>query len=177
MPPPLPQHTRDNIIRLHAEGLTRNAIARSAGVSAASVTKVCAAAGLTFDRSQTHNATKARQVDLAVERTRLAEKMIGRAHKALDSLDSPYLVYSFGGKDNTYAEHSLPSAPLDAQQRAMTLGAIAFDKVTRVLDQADDSQVQQVRAFLLDLGGEVKAALEEEGADAVEAASEEPRGE
>jgi hypothetical protein len=53
---PLTSAKRKRILALHAEGKGRNDIAREAGVSAASVSKIIAEAGLSFDRT----ATKAR---------------------------------------------------------------------------------------------------------------------
>lgn len=128
---------KTQVLALHADGHPRNEIARRVGISAGSVTNICRAHDRAFDRSETETATKARQVDLAAGRTRLAEKMLAASEAMLDSLEDPYLVYSFGGRDNTYTEHTLDSAPFDVRQRALTGAGITFDKLTRIVEKSD----------------------------------------
>jgi transposase-like protein len=72
---PLTEQDRARILELHAQGMSRNDIAREVGRAAASVTKVVHEAGGTFDRAATKAATAAKQAD-ATERkaaARLAE--------------------------------------------------------------------------------------------------------
>ena len=128
---------RAEVLNLHDQGLARNEIARRVGISAGSVTNICRAADRTFDRSETSKATDARKIDLAAGRTRLAEKMLAVAEGMLDSVDQPYLVYNFGGKDNTYEEHLLDSAPFEVRQRALTGAGVTFDKLTRIVEKSD----------------------------------------
>ena len=128
---------RAEVLNLHDQGLARNEIARRVGISAGSVTNICRAADRAFDRSETSKATDARKIDLAAGRTRLAEKMLAVAEGMLDSVDQPYLVYNFGGKDNTYEEHLLDSAPFEVRQRALTGAGVTFDKLTRIVEKSD----------------------------------------
>lgn len=132
------------VLALHADGHARNEIARRVGISAGSVTNICRAADRAFDRSETESATKARQVDLAAGRTRLAEKMLAVSEAMLDRVDDPYLVYSFGGKDNDYNEHTLESAPVEVRQRIITTAGITFDKLTRIVEKSDTGLEQAV---------------------------------
>lgn len=125
---------RQQVTDLHARDLSRNEIARIVGISAGSVTSICKAAGLSFDRSATKRATEARQVDLAAARVRLAEKMLHRSEEMLDALDKPYLVYNFGGRDNDYNEHTLDSAPVEVRRNAVVTAGITFDKLTRIVE-------------------------------------------
>lgn len=82
---------REQVIQLHGEGKKRNEIARETGISPGSVTNICKAAGLTFDRSMTKKATEARQIDMAELRSelttstlRVADKLRARIEKAID---------------------------------------------------------------------------------------------
>ena len=148
---------RAEVLRLHTEGHARNEIARRIGISAGSVTNICRAADRAFDRSETAKATEARQIDLAAGRTRLAEKMLAVAEGMLDSVEKPYLVYSFGGKDNDYNEHTLASAPFEVRQRALTGAGVAFDKLTRIVEKAD-SGIDQASGVLDQLAAGFTAA-------------------
>lgn len=129
---------------LHAEGLARNEIARRTGIAAGSVTNICRAEGLTFDRSETKHATEARQVDLAAGRIRLAEKMLAASEDMLDTIDGPYEVYNFGGKDNTFEQRTLDSAPVEVRRNVITTAGITFDKLTRIVEKSDTGLEQAV---------------------------------
>ncbi len=132
------------VLALHAEGLARNEIARRVGISAGSVTNICRDAGVTFDRSETKQATEARQVDLAAGRIRLAEKMLAASEAMLDGIDGEYLVYNFGGKDNNYNEHLLATAPVEVKRNIITTAGITFDKLTRIVEKSDTGLEQAV---------------------------------
>ncbi|WP_300269052.1 hypothetical protein [Microbacterium sp.] len=142
--PTITDEQREHVLALHAEGHPRNEIARRVGISAGSVTNICRAADRSFDRSETKQATEARQIDLAAGRTRLAEKMLAASEAMLDRIDDPYLVYSFGGKDNDYNEHTLESAPVEVRRNIITTAGITFDKLTRIVEKSDTGLEQAV---------------------------------
>lgn len=133
---------RKQVLTLHAQGHARNEIARTVGISAGSVTNICRAADRSFDRSGTKQATEARQIDLAAGRVRLAEKMLAASESMLDRIDEPYLVYSFGGRDNDYNEHELASAPVEVRRNIITTAGITFDKLTRIVEKSDSGLEQ-----------------------------------
>ncbi|PZH20152.1 hypothetical protein C1I97_01620 [Streptomyces sp. NTH33] len=64
------------MLRLAREGVARNEITRQTGVSTASVTRICADEGVTFDRSATEAAVKARVVDMKATRVGLAGALL-----------------------------------------------------------------------------------------------------
>ncbi|VHM07280.1 Uncharacterised protein [Streptococcus pyogenes] len=132
------------VLALHAEGIARNEIARRVGISAGSVTNICRDAGLTFDRSETKQATEARQVDLAAGRVRLAEKMLAASEDMLDRIDDEYVVYNFGGKDNTFEQRTLDTAPVEVRRNIITTAGITFDKLTRIVEKSDSGLEQAV---------------------------------
>jgi hypothetical protein len=128
------QEARDH----YASGLGCNAIARAMGIDPATVSRWAKAEGLKFDRSQTALAVRAHTIDLAESRLELARKMQVAAHDLLDSLDGDYLVYNFGGKDNTYVEHVLEKPPVEVVRSSIVTAGIAFDKATKVLEKTND---------------------------------------
>ncbi|MBC6496096.1 hypothetical protein [Microbacterium sp. 4-7] len=132
------------VLALHAEGVARNEIARRVNIAAGSVTNICRDAGLTFDRSETKQATEARAVDLAAGRIRLAEKMLAASEGMLDVIDGPYEVYNFGGKDNTFESRVLDSAPVEVRRNIITTAGITFDKLTRIVEKSDTGLEQAV---------------------------------
>ena len=79
---PITDNQRQRIIDLHAEGLSRNDIARQTGVSAGSVTNVCRANDLSFDRSATKQATESKQIDAKAVRAAVASDALDVARLA-----------------------------------------------------------------------------------------------
>ncbi|MGQ4355263.1 hypothetical protein [Streptomyces drozdowiczii] len=57
-------------------GASRNGVARETGVSEGSVTAICTAAGISFDRSLTAAAVQARVIDLKAARVGLAATLM-----------------------------------------------------------------------------------------------------
>lgn len=153
---------------LHAEGLSCNAIAKRLGVAPSTISRWAAREGLTFDRAQTAAAVKAHTVDLAAARIALAEKMLARSNELLDSLDKPYIVHNFGGRDNTYAEHTLESAPVEVWDKANAGAARTFDRLSRIVEK--DTSPAEGAAGVLDMF----AAALELAADAIRAEDETP---
>lgn len=143
--------TRARVAELHAAGKGRNAIAIELGISNSTVTRIAKALGLDFSRAQTAVAVKARSVDLASMRLRLAEKMTLAAEELLDSRDKPYLVYAFGGKENDYNEHTLDRPPVETVRTIVQTAGIAFDKATKFLDTTDDGE-RDAKSLLRDFG-------------------------
>jgi hypothetical protein len=115
--------------------------------------------GLAFDRAQTAQAVAAHTIDLAAGRQRLAEKMLARAEQLLDSLDNPYVVYSFGGRDNVYNEHKLDKPPVEVIRNAVTTAGITFDKLTRIVEKDPDVSGAESAVRALQAGLDAAAAV------------------
>lgn len=157
------EETRVEARRLFDEGLGCNAIAREIGIVPSAVSAWAKREGLKFDRAKVLAANKANAADLEEKRLRLAAKMADVAEDALDSLDAPYLVYNFGGKDNEYRDEVLDAAPMDARRTAVTMAGIAFDKASRVVERETDvsGAVSVLGALQAGLGA-VVAALDQD---------------
>ncbi|MER5759582.1 helix-turn-helix domain-containing protein [Streptomyces sp. NPDC002082] len=80
MPEPIRERDREQVRRLHSEGKSRNQIARLTGRSAATVSKIAKAEGLTFSGgARVAAATEARRADAAARREQLADEALDGA--------------------------------------------------------------------------------------------------
>lgn len=129
-PRPVVDETRAEVKRLHGAGLGRNQIARELGIAGATVSKLAKSfePPLEFDRAATALALAAVRIDHAAERSTLKSMLLVRAREALEAMDTPHLVFSFGGKDNTYSQRLLDVPPVGDQRNLMTIAAIAIQR-------------------------------------------------
>ncbi|PWK67191.1 Trp repressor protein [Streptomyces sp. CG 926] len=88
------------VVRLIGQGLGRNEIAKLTGVSTATVTRIAKRNGLTFDRTQTEKALKARISDLNLRQAGLAEALADRVAVAIAYADAAanYRDWAFAWK-------------------------------------------------------------------------------
>lgn len=155
---PVDDQTRAKIQDAARDGSrSRNSIAREFSVSGETVTRICAEAGITFDRMKTEAAVRAHAIDLAEERMLLAKMMVAEAHEQMDILNAPYLIYSFGGMDGEIHSHLLDSAPMDVRNIAMRSAGVAFDKLTRIVEK-DSGGLDEAVGVLDSLAEGFKAA-------------------
>lgn len=135
--PRVTEHQRQQVRDLHAQGLPRNEIARRVGISNDSVSKICRAAGLGFDRAGTEAATKAKQIDHKARRTAIISRLYAQSEKILDRLESPggYKTIAKGerGRD---VEVSLDFIPPGDRRNELTSIAISLDKAV-ALERVD----------------------------------------
>jgi len=113
---------------LHKEGLGRNAIARELNRSPRTISIYAAKMALSFDRTMTEEATRARKADLEERRVILAEALHTDAEELTERLWQKYRVFNFGGSANTYASKVIDEPPADAQKALMSAAGIAIDK-------------------------------------------------
>ncbi len=148
MASPISDKQRQRILELHGEGLGRNDIARQAGVGAATVSKVVAEAGLTFDRAATRAATAARQDDLAERRSRLLTGMYAETETVLARLANSaefetILKASFGEEKPRKLGFIPPRDYKDLSAAAAQL-ALAANR----LEQSNSPQADKVKGLL-----------------------------
>lgn len=149
-----PDPKRAQLRKLHTQELSVRAIAERLCVSRSTVSRWAREEGLAFDRARTAQAVAAQSIDLVAGRQRLAEKMLQRTEEALDDLDKPYIVFSFGGRDNVYREHELTRPPVEVKRNVLTMAGITFDKLSRIVEKDPDvsgaqSVVQSLEAGIL----------------------------
>jgi hypothetical protein len=140
-PAPLTEAEKAEILRRHAAGETRNGIAREMGRSQQAVSKTVANAGGSFARAvEVQAATEARRIDLEERRVDLAHQLHLHAERLLTQLDKPALVYNFGGKDNTYEEHTLPEPSFGDKRTIIGAAGIAIDKSLKLVPPKTDTE-------------------------------------
>lgn len=148
MPRPLDPAKRRAILTDIKAGHQRNEIARDHNVSGSTVTKIAAQEGIenAFDRTQTQNATRARNADLNETRSVLIDRLYGIAGRMLDRVESPYtqIVPSQAGAELVTTK--LP--PLRDAQAGMSSAAIALDKAARLEDRQGDGKVDAAKSLL-----------------------------
>ncbi|MGW8702844.1 hypothetical protein ACWGOK_39065 [Streptomyces eurythermus] len=142
----------DELRALHAQNMGRNRIAREMGEAPVMVSRTAEHLGLTFDRSQIEVATKARLADLAERRALLAEDLLDDAERLRAQLWKPTTVYSFGGKDNTYEEHTFDEAPAAEKRALMSTAATAIDRVLKLVPAEAGSDLDGAKSMLGSLG-------------------------
>jgi hypothetical protein len=155
---PVQPEERERVRQLHAEGRSRNEIARELGRGVATVTRIAQASGLKFDREQTKAATTAAVADNKAIRTATSRRFLDEANKALDRLSAEYLVHAFGGKDNDYNEHTLQLPPAGETRNLMTAAAVAFDKHLAADKHDADTGTEGARSVLGALGEALQVA-------------------
>lgn len=142
---------RARVAQLHAEGASRNAIAKTLGRSHDLVDKLAAELGLSFDRSHTEAATAARKTDLAARRANLEAAYLDDAQKLREQLWTPTTVFNFGGKDNTFNERDLPQPPHADQLKIMQASKLAADQSLRLAEFDAGTGVADAKSLLLGL--------------------------
>ncbi|MFB7029661.1 MULTISPECIES: helix-turn-helix domain-containing protein [unclassified Streptomyces] len=148
---PITDKDRTQVRALHAEGLSRNAIARKIGRSPSSVSGIATELGLTFDRApQVEAATAVRKADLAARRAAMAETLQDVAEREIAKMTRPQLYWEWGGKDHKY-DQRLQDEPTPADRRTMmaTAGA-ALDRSLKLVPPKDDGAAES-RSVIGDL--------------------------
>jgi transcriptional regulator with XRE-family HTH domain len=73
---PITAGKQAEIVELARSGLSRNAVARKAGVSPSTVSRIAAAEGVTFSRARTVEATRAKVADAKARRAVLSVELL-----------------------------------------------------------------------------------------------------
>jgi len=172
--PPVTDEERAEIRRLHAEGHGRNAIGRLIGRSQRTISVQAERMGLSFDRTMTEEATRARKADLDERRIILAEALQADAERLTEQLWEPTTVYNFGGRDNVYSEHQVTEPPAEAKKALMAAAGIAVEKSVKLVPPQDGGGVEGAVSMLGDLAVGLKHAYQQ--AQARHAAEAEDEG-
>ncbi|MFZ3471451.1 helix-turn-helix domain-containing protein [Streptomyces sp. 2.9] len=142
---PITDKDRAAVRRLHAQGMSRNDIARKISRSPSTVSKIAAAIDppLTFDRAaEVETATRVRRADLAARRAELAITLQDAAEREVGRMTQPHLYFEWGGKDHTYDE-KWQDEPTPADRRTMmaTAGS-ALDRSLKLAPPREEAGEQ-----------------------------------
>jgi hypothetical protein len=138
---PVTEADREEIRRLHGEGLGRNEIARQLGRSGRTISVHAADMGLVFDNAEmTETATRNRRAQLAARRMDLAEDLQTDAERLTEQMWQPSKVFNIGGKDNIYTAEDVPEPPADAKRALMGAAGMAIDRSLKLVPVETDQQ-------------------------------------
>lgn len=98
-----------------------NQIAKEVGHSSDTVSRIARAQGHTWPEgagnTKLARAHEMRRAYSAEWRADFAARLSAECEDMLQSMHGPYLVFNFGGKENTYEEHTLSEPPTEAKER------------------------------------------------------------
>jgi hypothetical protein len=149
---PSPRYRRRprRVAELHAQGLSRNAIATDLGRSGRTISRICVEHDppLTFERTRTAAATAAKKADGAARRAQLQLEALDSAARLMGQMFSPTKVYNFGGKENDYNERDARRAavPRQARHRHRHPGAREHRAQARRVRQGHRARGREVHA-------------------------------
>jgi len=115
MPARLSDEERQHIIDLLSTGKGCNEIAKEVGRCSDTVSRIARAHGHVWPEGAGNmklaRAHEMRKAYSAEWRADFAKRLAAKCDDLLKEMDAECIVYSFGGKENTYAEHVLKSPP------------------------------------------------------------------
>ncbi|MCY0942588.1 helix-turn-helix domain-containing protein [Streptomyces antarcticus] len=139
---PITDKDRAAVRRLHAQGMSRNDIARKISRSPSTVSKIAANLDppLSFDRAaEVATATRVRRADLAARRAELAVTLHDVAEHEVGRMTQPQLYFEWGGKDHTYAQ-KMQDEPTPADRRTMMATAgTALDRSLKLAPPREEA--------------------------------------
>lgn len=141
MAAPLTDDERQRIVDLCGQGLSCAAVAKQVGRSPDTVSRVARAAGHRFGHTNAARARETRSAYCAERRAAIAARITEEVEAMLDDLHGEFLVHNFGGKDNTYAEHTLDEPPVEAKRaiiQAVREGMRTVLDISRHDEKADE---------------------------------------
>ncbi|WP_144836004.1 transposase [Kocuria rosea] len=98
---------------------------------------------------KTEAATEAKKIDIEARKANLADELMDSIIKLNAQMFQPHIVFSFGGKDNTFNSKTLDEPTTGDKKNLATSLAILIDKVQLLTGAAtsrnEDRQVVEVR--------------------------------
>lgn len=149
---------RQQVAKLHAEGLGRNAIAEAIGLSAGSITAIARQLDLKFDRAAPLAATAARKADCAARRAELELLLITDAHRLRGQIWQQHEYINHGGKEFIEVRWTQDEPSPADKLKLMQAAGIAVDRSLKLAEVDGDSGVVAARSMLGALADGLKAA-------------------
>ncbi|MFJ5883473.1 helix-turn-helix domain-containing protein [Kitasatospora cineracea] len=157
---PITDADREQVRRLHADGLSRNAIAARIERSSSTVSKIAAELGLPFTGgARAAPATAARQEDLAALRRDLTARLYRRAAANLDRVEaeSYVRVELLPTGDTVEVESDHPPAQ-DERHHSQAIGSY-LTSAARLAEIDAGTSGHEVRSMLTDLAKGLREAF------------------
>jgi transposase-like protein len=138
VPARIPDDEREQIIAAFATGKSCNAIAKEFGRARGSISNIAREVGHVFGQSNADNARKVKAVYDSERRAQIIARELEAIDRYQESRFEEAYVYSFGGKDNTFAEATVPQ-PDFRSQRDITASISTAIKTVIELDRAEQA--------------------------------------
>lgn len=136
MAKPVSSEERERIIAAFATGKSCRQIAREFGRSTGTISAIAADVGHEFGRSNVARAVEINRRYGAEWRAQARQKLADAFDELMADLKKPLLVYSFGGRDNTYNEHQLKKPDPTAKKHLIQAASTAMRTITE-MDKAE----------------------------------------
>lgn len=124
-------------------------------VSMRRVRTIAAAHGLADAWSARANhtaaATAAKTEDAKAKRAAIMNGLLDDVQRLREQLFAPTVIWSFGGKENTYAERHVPEPPTRDKRDLMNAISLALNASLRLDDHDHGSEVDDAKSMLDDL--------------------------
>lgn len=132
----IPDDERERIIAAFSSGKSCNQLAKEFGRSPQTISNIARSVGHQFGYLNAIHAHEARKAYGAEWRANARQKLADAFDDLLADLKRPALVYSFGGRDNTYNEHELekPDAKI---KRDLIAAASTTMRTINEMDKAE----------------------------------------
>ncbi|MET8511981.1 hypothetical protein [Streptomyces sp. NPDC005077] len=139
----------ETLRQLHADGVSRNEIARQMAWSVGTVTSHAKRLGLAFDRSATRAAVEARQVDLTALRQQGEQRLMEHFNRMLDRAQGRYLLTTFDHV-GTFVSQLVPEPPARETKDLTTAAVQALNAAVKLaqVDAGDDKNLSAIDRFL-----------------------------
>lgn len=154
------------LTELHAAGESLTFIAKEMQRSTETIHRHAERLKLSFDRTRTAKAAEAKHVDNKARRAALEERLLIEAEKVIDQMWSETLVFSFGGKDNTYEEHTLKQPTYSDQKTIAQTVATALNAANKLHEMNAGQNTDHAKSMLVQMQEALLKAVEaEEGGE------------
>jgi hypothetical protein len=154
---PFTEDDQRRLRELHANGLSLTRISKEMRRASSTIHLWSTRLGLSYDRSATATAVKAKVIDAAARRAAFAEACIDDAERLRTRMWTPFRQVQYVGRDGDRVEDVLDEPPPAEQYTYMRAAALAADKHMKLIDfdKGEDGQrLSKVDAFLnLMVGG------------------------
>ncbi|TDC42080.1 helix-turn-helix domain-containing protein [Micromonospora sp. KC213] len=160
-PRPVTQADYDQVRELHAQGLSRNAIAEQIARSGRTVSRLAGEMGLSFDRARTRAATEAKKDDARAKRAQLANDLLDDAARLRRQLWQPADYVDHGGKEYDRVDWTLDEPTFADKLKIMQAVGIAADKAVRLDEYDADPGIDAAKSMLGALAKGLGAAYDQ----------------
>lgn len=148
MPQPWTREDDQTLTRLHADGSTLRGAAKTMGRPLATTQQNANRLGLQWDRSQTRNATVAKQADNRARRAALEALLLENAEHLARQVRQPHEYIEHGGKDFIEVRWQQDEPTPTDKLKLMQAAGIGIDRSLRIAEFDADNGAEAVKSML-----------------------------